>query len=75
MKKQKVFLVQDDSDARQNGDVVRIEECRPLSKLKHFRIIEVLREVETFVDPTTGNKLTKYSPGSALGLKRTSSSS
>ena len=35
----------DGKDAKvtvQEGDLVRIAECRPLSKTKHFRVVEVL---------------------------------
>jgi hypothetical protein len=43
------------------GDVVRIENCRPLSKLKRFKMIEVVREAPRFADPTTGTITTAYS--------------
>ena len=55
-----VFLVQDDDDARMPGDVVRIEETRPLSKRKHFRIIEVIKEEERILEEKTGKLLTRY---------------
>lgn len=38
--------------------MVRIRECRPLSKRKRFEVIEVLSEARRFRDPTTGNIFT-----------------
>lgn len=32
----------DEAGDCKEGDLVRISECRPLSKTKHFRIVEVL---------------------------------
>ena len=32
----------DESGECHEGDLVRIAECRPLSKTKHFRVVEVL---------------------------------
>jgi small subunit ribosomal protein S17 len=37
--------VHDESGARE-GDVVRIEECRPLSKTKHHRVVEIVSRAE-----------------------------
>ena len=51
---------EDDDDARMPGDVVRIEETRPLSKRKHFRIIEVIKEEERILEEKTGKLLTRY---------------
>jgi small subunit ribosomal protein S17 len=36
------YKAHDDQDACKLGDVVRIEECRPLSKDKRWRVIEIL---------------------------------
>ncbi len=33
----------DESGACREGDLVRIVECRPLSKTKHHRVVEVLQ--------------------------------
>lgn len=43
----KRYPVHDPKNAATLGDVVRIEECRPISKTKHWRLVEVLttREV------------------------------
>ena len=42
--KRKKFYAHDEDGAANVGDVVRIIECRPLSKLKHWRLGEVIRK-------------------------------
>ena len=39
----KKFYAHDEHNTAHTGDVVRIEETRPLSKLKRWRLIEVVR--------------------------------
>ncbi|MBI1786420.1 MAG: 30S ribosomal protein S17 [Acidobacteria bacterium] len=41
--KRKKFYAHDEEGTAQLGDIVRIVECRPLSKLKHWRLGEVVR--------------------------------
>ena len=41
--KRKKFYAHDEDGSAKVGDVVRIIECRPLSKLKHWRLVEVVR--------------------------------
>ncbi|MBZ5580763.1 MAG: 30S ribosomal protein S17 [Acidobacteriia bacterium] len=41
--KRKKFYAHDETGDAKMGDVVRIEECRPLSKLKRWRLAEVIR--------------------------------
>ena len=41
--KRKRFYAHDEQGTARLGDVVRIIECRPLSKLKHWRLGEVVR--------------------------------
>ena len=41
--KRKKFYAHDAENTAKMGDVVRIVECRPLSKLKHWRLAEVIR--------------------------------
>src|SRR5947208_1528941 len=41
--KRKKFYAHDEQGTANLGDVVRIVECRPLSKLKHWRLGEVIR--------------------------------
>jgi small subunit ribosomal protein S17 len=41
--KRKKFYAHDEEAQAKTGDVVRIVECRPLSKLKRWRLVEVVR--------------------------------
>ena len=41
--KRKKFYAHDEEGAAQMGDMVRIVECRPLSKLKRWKLAEVVR--------------------------------
>jgi len=41
--KRKKFYAHDEEGSAKMGDVVRIVECRPLSKLKRWRLAEVIR--------------------------------
>jgi small subunit ribosomal protein S17 len=41
--KRKKFYAHDEEGSAKMGDVVRIIECRPLSKLKRWRLVEVVR--------------------------------
>jgi len=40
------FHAHDPQETAGVGDVVKIEECRPLSRLKRWRLIEVLERAE-----------------------------
>ena len=42
-KQTKRFYAHDEENTCQMGDLVRIEECRPLSKLKRWRLIEIIK--------------------------------
>jgi len=42
-KQTKRFQAHDEENVCQIGDMVRIEECRPLSKMKHWRLIEIVK--------------------------------
>src|SRR6266513_4661284 len=42
-KQTKRFHAHDEQNACQIGDVVRIEESRPLSKTKHWRLVEIIK--------------------------------
>lgn len=44
VRKQRKFYAHDASNACRIGDVVRIAETRPLSKLKRWRVIDVLEK-------------------------------
>jgi len=41
--KRKKFYAHDEEGSAKTGDVVRIVECRPLSKTKRWRLAEVIR--------------------------------
>ena len=45
------FSAHDEKETAHKGDVVRIRECRPLSKTKRWRVVDILRvhPVETVV--------------------------
>ena len=50
--KRSKFYAHDEERAAKVGDVVRIIECRPMSKLKRWRLGEVLRKaVQVAVEP------------------------
>jgi len=42
-KQTKHFHAHDEKNICQVGDLVRIEECRPLSKMKHWRLVEIVK--------------------------------
>lgn len=42
-KQTKHFYAHDEDNVCQIGDVVRIQECRPLSKLKRWRLVEITK--------------------------------
>lgn len=51
--KRKKFYAHDEKGEAKNGDVVRIVECRPLSKLKRWQLGEIIRKaVQVSVDPS-----------------------
>jgi small subunit ribosomal protein S17 len=50
--KRKKFYAHDEQQAAKIGDVVRIIECRPISKLKRWRLGDVIRKaVQVAVEP------------------------
>lgn len=44
VKYSKKYAVHDENNAAAPGDIVRIAETRPLSKTKHFRLVEVVEK-------------------------------
>ena len=40
MRRSKKYHAHDEANAMQTGDIVRIEECRPVSKNKTWRVLE-----------------------------------
>jgi small subunit ribosomal protein S17 len=57
----KKFYAHDEQNTARVGDVVKIEETRPLSKLKRWRLLEVLRRAalvaEATLDETTASEV------------------
>lgn len=43
---QKKFYAHDEEKKAKEGDTVRIIECRPLSRLKRWRLVEVVKHAE-----------------------------
>ena len=41
------FKVHDEKNTAKIGDIVRIQETRPLSKDKHFRLIKIIKKAHT----------------------------
>lgn len=58
VKRKKIFLVHDEHEKCQVGDVVRIVETRPISRMKRWRVIEIVglasREIETETESEGG---------------------
>lgn len=46
VKKTKKFMAHDENNECQVGDVVRIMETRPLSKLKRWRMVEIVERAK-----------------------------
>ena len=46
IKRSKKFIAHDQENTSQVGDMVRIMECRPLSRNKRWRLLEVLKKAE-----------------------------
>jgi small subunit ribosomal protein S17 len=44
IKRKKKYKVHDEYNKCRKGDVIKIEECRPLSKDKRFRMIEIVEK-------------------------------
>lgn len=58
-KKRKNYLCHDENEECREGDLVRIKECRPLSKRKHFQVAEIVEKAEEYTNPETGKTFTK----------------
>ncbi len=46
IRRMKKYHVHDEDNRARRGNVVRISECRPLSKTKHWRLVDIIREHE-----------------------------
>jgi len=47
VKYSKKYATHDENNTAELGDFVRIEECRPMSKTKKFRLVEVIEKAVT----------------------------
>jgi small subunit ribosomal protein S17 len=52
-KKTSTFLVHDEANRCKVGDRVRIAECRPISKRKHWRVVEILESARPELEADT----------------------
>lgn len=43
LRRSKKYLAHDEEEACKEGDWVRIEECRPLSRRKRWKVVELVR--------------------------------
>jgi small subunit ribosomal protein S17 len=72
--KRSKFYAHDEERTAQVGDVVRIIECRPLSKLKRWRLSEVIRKaVQVAVAPEAVDMDTTQPTSGSKSLRRKSS--
>jgi len=51
------FKAHDEANTAKVGDVVRIEETRPLSKTKRWRLVEIVKKQAAGEDKTTGDQV------------------
>jgi small subunit ribosomal protein S17 len=50
---QKKFYAHDEEKKAKEGDTVRIIECRPLSRLKRWKLVEVVKQAEAPLEVLT----------------------
>jgi small subunit ribosomal protein S17 len=62
-KKTSTFLVHDESNRCKVGDRVRIAECRPISKRKHWRVVEILESARPELEADTPDSAPGVSAG------------
>ena len=72
-KQTKHFHAHDEENTCQVGDMVRIEECRPLSKLKHWRLVEIVKRGSGIVP--VAEVLAEADPDLTPSAEQTASSS
>eukprot|EP00128_Syssomonas_multiformis_P011459 Colp12_sorted_trinity150504_noHs@5459 len=69
----KNFLAHDPDNKVLKGDVVEITECQKISKRKYTRVTNIIKEVEKYRDPETGDIYTRadeyFKSGSAKASK------
>lgn len=71
--KRKKFYAHDEQSAAKIGDTVRIIECRPISKLKRWRLGDIIRKaVQVAVEPDNVDLNTPVAPLGAKDAAKTS---
>jgi small subunit ribosomal protein S17 len=50
VKRYNTFKVHDEKKSAHTGDIVKICHCRPLSKTKNFRLVEVVKQAPAVVN-------------------------
>jgi small subunit ribosomal protein S17 len=72
--KRSKFYAHDEQETAKMGDTVRIIECRPMSKLKRWKLGEILRKaVQVAVEPAAVDLETIQSTAGSKSLKGKSS--
>jgi small subunit ribosomal protein S17 len=56
LRRKKTFLVHDETETCKVGDTVRIIETRPISKLKRWRVLEIIGLTSGGADRETGER-------------------
>jgi small subunit ribosomal protein S17 len=54
IRRSKKYHAHDEANSFKAGEVVRIEECAPISKLKTWKVLEKVGGVADIVDPLKG---------------------
>ena len=54
IRRSKKYHAHDEGNVFKSGEVVRIEECAPISKLKTWKVIEKVGGVADIIDPMEG---------------------
>jgi len=70
IQKRKKFYAHDEKQEAQPGDVVRIIECRPLSKLKRWQLGEVIRKAVQVVGDNASDLSAINAKASAAAKKK-----
>ncbi|MCA9320415.1 MAG: 30S ribosomal protein S17 [Salinibacterium sp.] len=55
VKKHTTLKAHDEKEEARPGDIVELEECRPLSKQKHHRLLRIVRRGKSFVAEEGGD--------------------
>ncbi len=71
VQKRKKFYAHDDKQEANIGDVVRIVECRPLSKLKRWQLGEIIRKaVQVTIDMPGGTDASAINAKASAAAKK-----